>query len=141
MAKDFFHEAVKSALIDDGWTITHDPYKFEEKVDMGRGLQIDLGAERFIGAAKGNDKIAIEIKSFLGLSLSYQFHQAVGQYLNYRAGLMLQEPDRIVFLAIPKESYLEIEETPMFKLSCEINKINIIVYDLKNDKILSWINN
>lgn len=26
MAKDFFHNTVKTALQKDGWTITHDPY-------------------------------------------------------------------------------------------------------------------
>lgn len=25
MAKDLFHQSVKTALIKDGWTITHDP--------------------------------------------------------------------------------------------------------------------
>jgi hypothetical protein len=32
MAKDIIHDAVKSALIKDGWTITADPYylKYEE---------------------------------------------------------------------------------------------------------------
>ena len=41
--RDVYHEAVKQALIDDGWTITHDPYyiTFGER----RGF-VDLGAER-----------------------------------------------------------------------------------------------
>lgn len=28
-AKDRFHDAVRAALIKDGWTITHDLFKFE----------------------------------------------------------------------------------------------------------------
>jgi hypothetical protein len=28
-AKDRIHHAVKNALIKDGWTITHDPYRLE----------------------------------------------------------------------------------------------------------------
>jgi hypothetical protein len=28
-AKDFFHNAVRTALIKDGWTITDDPLKIE----------------------------------------------------------------------------------------------------------------
>lgn len=32
-ARDIFHDAVKKALIKDGWTITHDPYK----IAVGRG--------------------------------------------------------------------------------------------------------
>jgi hypothetical protein len=27
MAKDIYHEQVKNALINEGWTITHDPFK------------------------------------------------------------------------------------------------------------------
>jgi hypothetical protein len=28
-ARDIYHNAVKAALIADGWTITHDPYRLE----------------------------------------------------------------------------------------------------------------
>jgi XisH protein len=28
MAKDIYHNLVKEALQNDGWTVTHDPYKF-----------------------------------------------------------------------------------------------------------------
>ena len=45
MAKDYYHETVKAAMVDDGWTVTDDPYTFDEEVDGGRGLQVDLGAE------------------------------------------------------------------------------------------------
>jgi hypothetical protein len=30
-AKDIYHDAVKNALIEDGWTITADPYKIKYK--------------------------------------------------------------------------------------------------------------
>jgi len=29
MAKDLYHQAIKNALIKDGWTITGDPYPLE----------------------------------------------------------------------------------------------------------------
>lgn len=46
-ARDVFHNAVKTALIKDGWTITHDPLTlFFGGVD----LYIDLGAEKVIAA-------------------------------------------------------------------------------------------
>lgn len=138
MAKDFFHEAVKAALIDDGWTITHDPYTFGDEVDGKKGLQVDLGAERIIAATRDNEKIAIEVKSFLGASNTYQFHQAAGQYINYRAGIMMQEPDRKLYLAMPKDAFDELQEVPMFVFSCEMNNINLLIYDLENDTILSW---
>jgi hypothetical protein len=77
MAKDKYHELVKQALIDDGWTITHDPLRLS---GLARPIEIDLGAEKLIGAQKGMEIIAVEIKSFLGLSELYEFYGAVGQF-------------------------------------------------------------
>ena len=46
-ARDAFYGAVKTALQNDGWVITHDPLSLE----FGLGsLYIDLGAERVIAA-------------------------------------------------------------------------------------------
>ena len=70
MAKDIFHDAVVVALQNEGWTITHDPYT----ISPGEGIEykVDLGAERIIvGAERGNEKIAVEIKSFIGLYNKY----------------------------------------------------------------------
>jgi hypothetical protein len=45
MARDKFHEEVRHALENDGWTITADPLSFK----VGKvQVQIDLGAERMI---------------------------------------------------------------------------------------------
>ena len=65
-AKDRFHQAVKVALIKDRWTITHDPLSLD--FDNAR-IQIDLGGEQLIAADQGLDKIAVEVKSFLGASV------------------------------------------------------------------------
>ncbi|MGB7441674.1 MAG: element excision factor XisH family protein [Coleofasciculaceae cyanobacterium] len=32
MAKDLFHQQVKTALIKDGWTITHDPFIIRKRL-------------------------------------------------------------------------------------------------------------
>ena len=82
--RDFFHNAVKNALIKAGWTITHDPY--ELKVG-GVDPAIDLGAERILAAEKDDEKIAIEIKSFLSASEISEFHTALGQFINYKIAL------------------------------------------------------
>ena len=61
--RDKIHDLVASALTKDGWEITHDPFTMRiGKLD----LQVDLGAERLLAAEKGDEKIAVEIKSFLG---------------------------------------------------------------------------
>ena len=61
---DLYHDAVKQALIKDGWTITDDPFIIEFK---GLRLYVDLGAERTIAAERGEQKIVVEVKSFSGL--------------------------------------------------------------------------
>jgi hypothetical protein len=48
-ARDKYHDAVRNALIKDGWTITYDPYTLS--VGM-RDVYINLGAEQVIAAEK-----------------------------------------------------------------------------------------
>ncbi|MBP0015960.1 MAG: hypothetical protein J7647_00195 [Cyanobacteria bacterium SBLK] len=64
-ARDAFHQIVRTALDKDGWKITHDPYPLQAG---SLNLAIDLGAEKIIAAERANQKIAVEIKSFLGAS-------------------------------------------------------------------------
>jgi len=75
-AKDMFHDLVKRALQQDGWVITHDPLFIE----WGEAeIYVDLGAEKLLAAEKGQQKIAVEVKSFLAPSVMSEFHTAVGQ--------------------------------------------------------------
>lgn len=100
--RDTFHDAVKSALVKDGWTITHDPlpFKFGEQ-----DVFIDLGAEAPVAAEKAGRKIAVEVKSFLGKSGITELERAVGQYVVYRSLLRRKEADRSLFLALPVEAF------------------------------------
>ena len=59
-AKDKYHKQVRLALEKEGWHITHDPYFI--RLGKRKGF-IDLGAET-IGAERGLEKIAVEIKSY-----------------------------------------------------------------------------
>ncbi|BAY79765.1 fdxN element excision controlling factor protein (plasmid) [Nostoc linckia NIES-25] len=71
-AKDVFHEVVKIALQKDGWQITHDPLLFNVG---GVKMSIDLAAEKLIAAERENEKIAVEVKSFLEKSSAIsEFH-------------------------------------------------------------------
>lgn len=80
-ARDLFHQAVRTALEKEGWIITDDPLEVElEEITF----RIDLGAERLIAAEKGEQKIAVEIKSFASNSAVSEFHTALGQFLNYQ---------------------------------------------------------
>ena len=62
-AYDVFHAAVKEGLIKDGWTITDEPLYVEFG---GMDMYVDLAAEKLIAAEKGEERIAVEIKSFVG---------------------------------------------------------------------------
>jgi hypothetical protein len=74
-ARDAFHDAVKQALIKDGWTITHDPFV----IRVGkRSLLIDLAAENLLAARREDQTIAVEIKSFTGRSDLDDFRNALG---------------------------------------------------------------
>lgn len=101
-AKDVFHQSACIAIKKDGWNITHDPLYLK-----GNDVEfyIDLGAERLIAAEKAGQKIAIEIKSFLGASEVKEFQIALGQILNYRLALKQEDSDIIIYLAIPQDTY------------------------------------
>ena len=81
MAKDIIHDAVKNALIKDGWQITHDPFRMEyEEIEVFA----DLAAERSpIVAEKEGQKMVVEIKTFAGRSFIRQLQQALGEYSLY----------------------------------------------------------
>jgi hypothetical protein len=136
MARDLFHSIVKDALIKEGWQITHDPFP----VDYGDvQMQIDLGAERLIAATKDQEKIAVEVKSFINPSAISEFHTAVGQYLNYRRALRSQEPNRILYLAVPSQTYDEFFRLRFIQEGVQEYQICLIVYEVEDRSILQWI--
>lgn len=137
MAKDVFHQQVKNALIKDGWNITHDPLTI--RISEAVKLQIDLAAETTIAAERDSEKIAVEIKSFVGDSDISAFHTALGQYLNYCQALEEQEPDRIVYLAIPLETYQDFFQLPFIQRSLRRYQVKLVIYDPKLEEIKQWI--
>jgi XisH protein len=135
VARDLFHQVVKDALFKDGWNITHDPFP----VDYGDvQMQIDLGAERLLAATKDTETIAVEIKSFVKPSAISEFHTAVGQYLNYRRALRNQEPNRILYLAVPSQTYDEFFRLRFVEEGIEEYQIYLLVYDVEERIIVKW---
>lgn len=138
MAKDLFHNTVKVALQKDGWNITHDPYRLRYGlVDV----YVDLAAEEAIAAEKQGRKIAVEVKSFVGGSNISDFHTALGQFLNYRIALEVStEPDRILYLAVPTDSYqLFLRFEPAITV-IKRYEVRLIIYNPHNEEIEQWIN-
>ncbi len=137
-AKDKFHDAVKQGLEKDGWKITHDPLRIEFGEEDK--IQIDLGAEKVLGAEKSGQKIAVEIKSFLSDSAVFDFHLALGQFLNYRLVLEATEPERILYLAVPNYAYQSFFYRDLPQASIKKYLIKIMVYDPINQEDIEWIN-
>ena len=136
-AKDIYHDLIKIALLEEGWKITHDPYR----IDIGfTDLYIDLGAERLLAAERGGEKIAIEVKSFLAPSTISEFHSAIGQFINYRLALEDEEPERLLYLAVPEDIYDRFFSYAFIQKSIHRNRVPVIVYDTSAPRIVQWEN-
>jgi hypothetical protein len=135
-AKDLYHDAVKNALIKDGWLITDDPYiiKYEDAE-----LYADLAAEKPIAAKRQGQKIVVEIKSFAGKSMMYDFHGALGQYIVYRNLIQLTEPDYALYLAIDDIVYETFFQRQSIQVITHQNQLRLIVVDTDKETILQWI--
>lgn len=137
MAKDIFHDTVKKALEKDDWKITHDPYRLRYGVV---DVYIDLAAEEAIAAEKAGVKIAVEVKSFASGSNISEFHTALGQFLNYRIALeSSDEPERVLYLAIPKDVYQTFLRFEPAKTVINRYNILLIIYDPNKEVIEQWI--
>jgi hypothetical protein len=136
-AKDIYHNAVKNALVKDGWTITADPYsiKYEDAE-----LYADLAAEKPIAAEKQGQKIVVEIKSFVGRSQMYDFHLALGQYMVYRKLIQLTAPEYTLYLAIDDIVYKEFFQRKSVQVITNENQLLLMVVEMDREEILQWIN-
>jgi len=135
-ARDKYHNIVRDALLRDGWTITHDPYRIA--IAMKR-VEIDLGAEQAIAAEKEHRKIAVEIKSFLGDSELNELENALGQYSLYRLMLLKREPERVLYLAVPHtlRDFLLLESD--FRYILRELQVRLIFYNVQTQELTEWI--
>ena len=102
-------------------------------------IQIDLGAEKVLGAEREGQLIAVEIKSFLSDSAVFDFHLALGQFLNYRLVLEATEPERMLFLAVPIYAYQSFFYRDLPQAAIKKYQINLIIYDPINEVNVRWI--
>jgi len=135
--RDRYHENVKNALRKDEWIITDDPLHLKwGKKD----LYVDLGAQKWLIAEKGAQKIAVEIKTFGSQSEVADLQQAIGQYFTYLAVLSRIYPERVLYVAIHEEAFSDIfAEEPLGKLVLEDYKIPLIVFNPETEVITRWL--
>ncbi|HRW09018.1 MAG TPA: element excision factor XisH family protein [Caldilineaceae bacterium] len=135
---DLYHHQVRTALIKDGWTITHDPYVLEFK---GRRVYADLGAEKPLAAEKDNLKIVVEIKVFGTPSLMTELEKALGQYGIYRTFLRRTSPDRKLYLAIPVDIHQSFFQEGAIQEIVADYALNLLVFDAETEVVVEWITN
>jgi hypothetical protein len=136
-AKNIHHDVVVHALRADGWTITHDPLTLSYG---GKDLYVDLGAERLtLAAERAGQRIAVEIQSFLNRSPLRDLEEAVGQYGVYRAILGETEPDRRLYLAVPRRVFESLLTERFGQLIVAQLQLRLVVYDEQQERIVQWI--
>lgn len=134
-ARDHLHEHVRAALIRDGWTITHDPLRLRwGKKDV----YVDLGAERFLGAQRGELRIAVEVKSFTGPSPIDALERALGQFTLYGDVLARVEPERELYLAVSDTTYSDVFEDSMGQLLLANGRLKLLVFSVETEIIQRW---
>ena len=136
MARDIFHTLVKEALQKEGWIITHDPYSLHSRKEGG--LQTDLGAEKIITAEKESKRIAVEVKSFVHISILHDFLLAVGQYYVYKKILSNSDSERILYVALPDFVH---DKILTFDWAVEVIhdlQMKFILYETNQKTITEW---
>jgi hypothetical protein len=80
------------------------------------------------------------VKSFASGSNISEFHIALGQFLNYRIALeSSEEPERVLYLAVPKDVYQVFLRFEPAKTVINRYNILLIIYDPNREVIEQWI--
>jgi hypothetical protein len=124
-------------LIKDDWVITADPLTI--KIDKVK-LEVDLAADKVFAADRASQKISVEIKSFINPSAIIDFHAALGQFLNYRLALQMSEPDRILYLAVPKDTFDSFFQEMFIQEAVKLYQVKLVVYNPVQEVITLWTN-
>ncbi len=103
-----------------------------------KDMYIDLGAEQLMAAEKGANKIAVEVKTFGGLSEMDDLEKAVGQYIVYHDVLSRLEPDRELYLAVPEAIFADLFNEPIGKLLLENRRVRLLIFDPESEVIRQW---
>lgn len=136
-ARDRIHDQVKRALIVDGWDITSE--NFTIWVDE-RNVVIDIFAERgLLAAQRGDERIAVEVKSFIGSSPVSDLRDAVGQYVLYRSVLRRADPERVPYLAVDSAAAAGILSETIGQALLSDEGVRLIVVDIRQERIIEWI--
>lgn len=100
---------------------------------------MDLGAERFLGAERGQERIAVEVKSFTGASEVRDLELALGQFVLYATALQQLDPDRKLFLAVRRQVYREVFEEAIGRMLIDSGQVRLLVVNMAAREVERWI--
>lgn len=135
-ADDKIADAVRAALVKDGWTITHDPYTLRVG---GVRVYTDLGAEKVFAAERGVERIAVEVKSFTSPSPIHDFEQALGQFRLYWSLIRRADPGRKLYLAVDHDTEAAVFGREGIRIVLEDNPMPRVVILVRSAEVVSWI--
>ena len=116
--------------------ITEDPLRLSYGA---RDFYVDLAAEPPLAAEKDGQRIAVEIKSFIGASNIRELEMAVGQFVLYREVLARLDPVRRLVLAVPLAIHETLFMEPIGQLMVDTQHIGLMVFDPTREAITRWI--
>lgn len=65
--------------------------------------------------------------------------EAAGQYALYKRVFSIQQPDRVIYLAVPKRAYVNLFQNEFGELVRDTFAINLLLFDEDNESIEKWI--
>jgi len=134
--KDSIHDAVKNALVKDGWTILDDPYRIEyDDADV----YADLRVEKSDDGINVKRTLVIEIKGFLHDSPMTDLARALGQYQLYRGYLSEVAPDEELYLAIDEIIYNTQFQRRAFQHIITVYNLALLIVNTDTEEIIQWI--
>lgn len=134
--RDIIHNAVRNALVKDGWEITADPYRIIYK---DATLEADMKADKLIVATRENRSIVIEVKSFLQPSFIHEFLAACGQYQAYVFLLQEKQQSEMVYMAVSDEVYRNEFRSEAVQTLVKRFGLQLLVVDIEQEVIWQWI--
>ncbi len=130
-AKDHYHDAVKRALINDGWASEAEQVTF---IIANRQVVIDLKASK----NEQRDIILVEVKGFERSPIE-QLAVAIGKLQIYRFMLDDLGHDTPLWLAVPDMAYQGILTEKLGLAMREQNHIDLLVFSPEREEITAWI--
>ncbi len=132
-AKDRYHDAVKRALIKDGWIIETD--QFILTIDQ-RNLWVDLQASK----VDPRLTILVEVKELAEVDSAVEaLANALGKIALYRLALANANLPFILYLAVSVQSYAGILSEKIGQLALSHHRIPLLIFDADREEIVRWI--